>query len=366
MQGRHASAGSHIRSDAKLLRETLYGQQNDLTKHQFLGSKRQADFYAPFEVLARIFAELDLEVAAVRRDNLHPTPSENSTVLMHLEQVIGSEDFKHHERPLLGTSSLDISSSFSSIEEAKNIFQYGYCLFISSQVKQQSVDQMPSVAATEARIAHFARLASNFSTALREFRDSKGPLITPKEDIAIAVLQLHTLNNYVSLHAELLPPNERLQWTRDAPEFKELVALGEKIISSTLPGSGLPGQSTSFCLDTGIIPPLYHVASHCQDPVVRRKAVALLRSTSRQEGLWNSLLIANVAERIIEIQESMPGGEEASTISPTQLMLLSVQPTLELDGRGGRLQYTRQGQGDNAQVHVTEEIFSWQGLDLST
>jgi hypothetical protein len=37
----------------------------------------------------------------------------------------------------------------------------------------------------------------------------------------------------------------------------------------------------------------------------------------------------------------------------------TVQPFLELDGRGGRLQYIRQRQGANAQINVVEEVFSW-------
>lgn len=66
MQGQHASAGVHIRSGAKLLRETVYDQRNGVFQHQLLGSKSHVDSYAPLEVLAGIFAGLDIQVAAVR------------------------------------------------------------------------------------------------------------------------------------------------------------------------------------------------------------------------------------------------------------------------------------------------------------
>jgi hypothetical protein len=67
MQGNHASAGVHIRSGARLLRETLYDQQNGAFQHQVLGSKSHIDSYAPLEVLARLFVGLDPELRTVRR-----------------------------------------------------------------------------------------------------------------------------------------------------------------------------------------------------------------------------------------------------------------------------------------------------------
>lgn len=59
MQGRRASAGAHIRSGAKLLRETLRDQQTGLIHHETLGSKSSVDLYASPETLARVCARLD-------------------------------------------------------------------------------------------------------------------------------------------------------------------------------------------------------------------------------------------------------------------------------------------------------------------
>lgn len=65
MQGRHASAGFHIRSGVKLLRETMYDQRNGVLDHRVLGSKSNVDCYAPLEVLARIFSVLDPTITMV-------------------------------------------------------------------------------------------------------------------------------------------------------------------------------------------------------------------------------------------------------------------------------------------------------------
>lgn len=51
-----------------------------------------------------------------------------------------------------------------------------------------------------------------------------------------------------------------------------------------------------FSLDTGIVLPLYFVATKCRYPTIRRKSIALLKSTPRQEGVLNSMLTGRVAE----------------------------------------------------------------------
>lgn len=257
-----------------------------------------------------------------------------------------------------GATHDDIPFSFSNIEEAKNIFEYGRCLFINSHGTRLSCDHVNSLVAFEAHITRCATLISKFSLALKKFGESKGPFLTPKEDIAICVLQLHVLSAHVELHVEQLPPNFPSQWKKVMPQMEEILVLGEKIISSTSLDDDQRAQTT-FCLDMGIIIPLHTVAIQCQDPLMRRKAIALLRSTSRQEGLWNSLLAAKAAERIMEIEESMLEETDDCTNYPDLARSPSVKPFFELDAKGGRLRYSQRGQGADVYLNVVEEVFSW-------
>jgi hypothetical protein len=215
-----------------------------------------------------------------------------------------------------------------------------------------------SLAAFEAHINHYVTLLSKFSLALQKFLESKRPFLTQKEGIAISVLQLHVLNAYVSLYVDQLPPKFLSQWDKVMPQMEEILVLSEKIISSTSPDDDQRAQTT-FCSDTGIIVPLYTVASQCQDPLMRRKAIALLRSTSRQEGLWNSLLVAKAAERILEIKESMWDETNACTNCPDLARSPTFKPFFELDAKGGRLRYSQRGKGADAYFNVVEEVFSW-------
>jgi hypothetical protein len=249
---------------------------------------------------------------------------------------MGSSKFGLNESLFSEISHDEIPLSFSSIKEAKNLFEYGCHLFTSSHAAQLSCDPAQSPSVVQAQKHHVVNLHSKFSLALQAFVELKGASFSPKENIAIAVLQLHVLNAIVSFDLVLLPPSNRSPWTDFLPQMKEIIALGEKIISSTSSANDSAGQNTSFCLDMGVIIPLSTVINHCRDAVIRRKAITLLRSISRQEGIWNSLLIAKSAERIIEIEESELWHKYAPTDGRNWKEPLLVQPFLELDGIRGQ------------------------------
>ncbi|ORY71201.1 uncharacterized protein BCR38DRAFT_331932 [Pseudomassariella vexata] len=68
----------------------------------------------------------------------------------------------------------------------------------------------------------------------------------------------------------------------------------------------------SFSADLGIVPPLFVVATKCREPVTRRQAIELLRSSSRREGMWDSELTARIGQWITQIEEEDGLVEEAS------------------------------------------------------
>lgn len=276
----------------------MHGLQNGNPQTKLL-SKSHTDFYAPIDVLTRVFVLLDEQIAAVR-DPLHILVS---TLANESEQMIGGDDFNPHESPVSKLTFNDVPLFFSSVEEAKRIYEYGLCLFTKSKAAQQTCDPVRFPAVVEAHTVYFETLISRFSIALEEFKITSGPSLTPKEDTAIAVLQLHVLDAYITFHVKQLPLNSQNVpcWDDFLPQIKEMLILGEKIISSDSSGSTC---TTMFCLDMGIVPPLYNLATLCKDSVIRRKAIALLRSTSRQEGIWNSLMSAEAAERLLVLEEN--------------------------------------------------------------
>jgi hypothetical protein len=57
------------------------------------------------------------------------------------------------------------------------------------------------------------------------------------------------------------------------------------------------GDAPKFTADMGIIAPLYYVAIHCPNPSIRQRALGILK-IPRREGLWDSVLISNIAEKV--------------------------------------------------------------------
>ncbi|CAG8971975.1 hypothetical protein HYALB_00003313 [Hymenoscyphus albidus] len=268
----------------------------------------------------------------------------------------GVDQFHLHDSPFSDKAVSVTPISFSCIEEAKYIFEYGVGLFRSHCAAQGSDHSMPA-SGIDGRMADFSILLSNFSHALEDFKKSKGPSITPKEQTAMDILRLHVLSAKVALNFELLPPDKRsTECTGFLPEVREILDLGEKIIDSNSASYILGGTATSFCLDMGYIIPIYTVASHWQDATIRRRAIAILRSLPRQEGIWNSILVAKAAERIMELEGNASGGFKAFMECPNQT---STQPFLEIDARGGRLQYTQGEKGSEKEIKVVEKIFTW-------
>jgi hypothetical protein len=66
----------------------------------------------------------------------------------------------------------------------------------------------------------------------------------------------------------------------------------------------------SFSADLGIVPSLFVVATKCRDPVIRRQAIQLLKSSSRREGMWDSELAAHIGIWIAGIEEREDPPEE--------------------------------------------------------
>ncbi len=83
-------------------------------------------------------------------------------------------------------------------------------------------------------------------------------------------------------------------------------------------------------------------AHKCRHPVIRRKAVSLLYSSPRQEGIWDSILTARVAERLIGIEEAGLGKVTRCEDIPDWARISDVEVSFNRQGRLGIVRYSRQ------------------------
>ncbi|KAI0099171.1 hypothetical protein GGR51DRAFT_552188 [Nemania sp. FL0031] len=339
IQGNYAVSIGHIQSGVKLLRETSYDRDTGALRHQQFGSPSRIDSYASLETYAKVFALLDSQASRIIGDYQRTFIAASSS---YADQVYG-----------------DAPISFSSINEAKSTFENGACLFSGSLDAKLSDDtiQLPSRLMNDPR-SHLAKLMSKFWLAVHELMQSKRETFMPREELAAAVLQLNVLVTWVSFEVELQSSNSSSAWDSFKLQVEEMLQLGEKI-ASLVSGDNNGGNITSFTLESGYIIPMYAIASSCRDLTIRRRAISVLRSVSRQEGLWNSLLAAQAAERIIEIEERelRETGICADTLATFELF--SSRPLLRIDASGGRLHYTLNARGENSSQEVVEEVFSW-------
>jgi hypothetical protein len=95
-------------------------------------------------------------------------------------------------------------------------------------------------------------------------------------------------------------------------------------ISATTSAAGL-GQQEYSNYDMKVIPALYFTGIKCRDPVLRRKAIHLLRQAPSDGSLWAYVLLGRVIEHIAALEEGCRY-RAADLTDPTVLAELCARP----------------------------------------
>ncbi|PWY90321.1 C6 zinc finger domain protein [Aspergillus sclerotioniger CBS 115572] len=171
-----------------------------------------------------------------------------------------------------------------------------------------------------------------FAQAFNSFRNQAS--LTPKEQRGADLIYLHQRTATLALQICLLDGNEPVldQYT---PEFENILSLANKIMY-TFP------ERPSVCLDMGIIPSLFLVATACLDYKVRWKAIEALRAWPHREGPWDSNLCAQMAVETMNLERTNNFnmyGEQTRFGDPEEPSLRRVFVTVAPDQRQARLSY---------------------------
>ncbi|KAI7975052.1 hypothetical protein EIK77_001912 [Talaromyces pinophilus] len=207
----------------------------------------------------------------------------------------------------------DIPNVFSSIADARDAFELLNRNCVNHyRIIMQSVSPTDASEMSQYLLRQYEACFDRWCIAFSRFEESRGDSLTTKERIGLKLLNMHKHNTMMYLEYVNVCETERysdiaptFSWDKFNAQFAEIVSLAASIVSNQDTGSATATSVRPlFSLDNGIIAPLYEVATLCRDPVIRRKAVQILRSAPRQEGVFNSHLSAMVAEKIIEIEEA--------------------------------------------------------------
>ncbi|PYI05535.1 hypothetical protein BO78DRAFT_317828 [Aspergillus sclerotiicarbonarius CBS 121057] len=292
LSSHYVAALSHIQSGMNILGEVSYDPSSGSYHHPFL----RPSTVSALEMgnLRRIFIRLRSQVWALTRTDMDqplidPVPSE-------------------------GTFPLDVPECFASLAEARDLFEHYSYVFRHEYNKMGSTEaESPEHGA--AFIQTCVSLFQRWSMALDQFERTRGPSLTTKEHIGLKILQIHRCNQAMAFQHHMSGATDPSGWDMCNPMFQEIISLAASVVelsgedgSSSTPQPDPSGQRTfkpSFTLDMGIIGPLYDVATLCRDPLMRRRAVDILRTASRQEGVFNSYVCAVAAERVIALEEGV-------------------------------------------------------------
>jgi hypothetical protein len=102
----------------------------------------------------------------------------------------------------------------------------------------------------------------------------------------------------VVLRASLASPNGLpINFDND---FEKIMCLAELALNHSESKENRNRRHFSF--ETGIVAPLYILLGKCRDERLQRRALSLLKSSRRREGLLDAEMVVNIAERLHQVE----------------------------------------------------------------
>lgn len=260
-----------------------------------------------------------------------------------------------------------IPAYFTSLEEAQNSLYYhqNRCLKAAFDLDNATLHKKPASLLSEGSYLEsysqsrsvFRVILQRWSCAFEAFLLKVSATMDSKALQGAAVLKInHRLS---SLHIKSNKQN-RLQspnsWDPLRRECEEIVDLATSVVKLHInSSSNSSSKSPLFFMDMNIVGPLFSIAHRCRDPIIRRRAIALLYSAPRQEGLWHSVITARVAEKIMNVEEAGLGEVKSSEDVPEEKRISDLDVQFNLQGRKGYLKYSRR-QRTGQHIYVAEPI----------
>lgn len=257
----------------------------------------------------------------------------------------------------------EIPFSFSSIEEARNSLDYVWAVCFrvleGEGLPNEARGPNPTLdfSFNRARSVGLSRLRQ-WSRAFDNFFKCDPQDFDTVSQEHIHIMKLHRILIEIFLGIQFAISHHEGVWDNYYVEFESMIQHAAEVVKLSNSHSNnrlVPVVS----LDTGIILPLYLIASKCRHPTIRKKAIALLKSTHRQEGILNSSLTGRVVERLADLEERDLGDIGCAEDVPDWKRLKGLAVRFDPDGRRVYLQYLRQKNEESNGGDVVEEWLEW-------
>ncbi|KAH8591151.1 hypothetical protein B0O99DRAFT_744764 [Bisporella sp. PMI_857] len=144
------------------------------------------------------------------------------------------------------------------------------------------------------------------------------------------LLRLYYLLFYIMIKTSIY--GDELRHDNHKESYREIVDIGHEILRRKNGGIPSPKKNNYyFTFEMGIIPPLFVTALHCRYSDIRWRAISLMSSAHIQEGSWESMACARVAEFVVGIEEPHMDPNIGGTSIPAEnrVHLVNVQVNAE-------------------------------------
>ncbi|KAM3078054.1 hypothetical protein ACMFMG_002645 [Clarireedia jacksonii] len=316
LRGHHDAALAHIDGGIRILSE-MQNTEGGITAPSNSPIHSSSVEALPLSTFRIIFSRLDTQ----------------ASVLTSRARIIDGYESSLYPSP--------IPETFRSLKEARESLESVWACSARNLLSCSMYNGVPLPLTINSETAPLvlSRLESwntAFELYLRMAYGKRGPdRVRDVDKKAVNVLRIQKLVTEVLFSAsKAIQPANETSWDVFRFEYDAITNWAAEIVYANPETRGERNPSAIFTLDTGIIQPLFFVATKCRYRRTRSRAIALLKNSNRQEGLWHSVLTARVAERIQEIEED--GLSEEEDLVPGANRLWNLNIRFEFEGPDGR------------------------------
>lgn len=261
----------------------------------------------------------------------------------------------------------DIPKAFSSLEEARNSLDYHWNLCQRRAVDFEYRDGCSPGRelemyqdAWDLQREHYRATTRKWSNAFQSFFDSNVAMMDTRALQGARVLKITSLVATIHLDVSVFSlRHSQTSWDELMPKYEELLDLATAVVDAQKAADHGHTWKPIFQVDHGIIGALFSVARRCRDPFLRRRAIALLYSTPVQEGVWDSILTARVAERMMHLEEKGLGEVKCAAQVPDQARISDVEVSFDLLARRGYIKFHRLRSLELQDREPVTDVFEW-------
>ncbi|KUJ15590.1 uncharacterized protein LY89DRAFT_720109 [Mollisia scopiformis] len=249
-------------------------------------------------------------------------------VRLSIQSIIYVDAKSTHDRTDFARKLMDaygkemaIPEEFESLEEARNAFNQAADGFFRANYMWDG--DLPVVLQPTESHAIFDKCISQMSLwniAFEKFMASKSKILTIREVQGAALLKIHhtTAKVMAGVHpdtSDMRPVFETVKvgmFWQYLDDFQIIINLSRPLIAATEQNAKNGKPPLTFNSDLGLIGPLYYVCINCPSVPIRTTAMELLLRFPRREGMWNSVLIAQMIQEYWELEASYKEEQEIS------------------------------------------------------